>query len=500
MNRLHSALLPPTSSCPSNHSIPQLPNPVIEVIPVEVPRTRLASVKYVSDIPQKVLKGKILLNEGISPRNFYSSLLYVLFLGIITITYTTLEPQYIGKRFYIEQENMGKTTSWLYLIDYSIRLCFALLYGPMIDRYGRKPILTIGVILVSLSYFLVPVLNQSLFLGYLSAKSLFSCGIIALQMIPFAADYVDDSTKGIMASLNFSIAFVGGGIGAVILKSLAYFEVGIQETYWTFGAIVFIMGFLISTGVKKGNKYYRLRELEAANSEITDSTTKWSEVRKAFRENPWILISIIFGVLGNTDFYILTTGLVIWVKSLIPADQDPISITASLQVIFALLSVVVTGILGFKIDKVPHMRIILPILVIAIIGFIFVPFIGSVENPLLYIFFAIEGASLPGVLVYSAYLSYRYNPPGIRGTLSGISNGIGFLGAIVILCLGGYLHDNWRKDASFILYAVLMICTLFVVGTISLRMNKANRRAKENTLEEISTQVSMSGIKEELVL
>ena len=492
MNKLQNALLP-SSLTTKLSSNPQQPPPSIEIIPIDTRHNRLSSQQYFSGLNQTVLKGKIVLNEGISPTNFYSSLLFVLFLGVISITFTTLEPQYISQRFYISDENMGGTTSLLYLIDYSIRLCFALLYGPMIDRFGRKPILTIGVILVSLAYFLVPILNQSLFLGYMSAKSLFSCGIIALQMLPFSADYVDDSTKGIMAAMNFCIAFFGGGIGAAALKLLSYFQFEYKKVYWILAGIVLVMGLVIRMGVKKGNQYYRIRESEASNSEITDTVTKWNEVRKAFKETPWILIAIIFGVLGNTDFYILTTGLVIWVKSLIPSDQDPISITASFQMIFVFMSFILTSILGLKIDKVPHMRMIFPILIFAIIGFIFVPFIGSIESPLLYIFFVIEGATLPGILVYSAYLSYRYNPPAIRGTLSGIGNAIGIVGAIFILSLGGFLHDHWRKDASFLLYAMLLVFTLIVVVIFAIRMRKSNK-GDETPITLLTTRTSLADI------
>jgi len=420
----------------------------------------------------KVFLGKILLNEGILPVNFYSSWGYVLFLGIIAITYTTLEPEYIHNALGISNENMGKTTAWLYLYDYTIRLFCALMYGPMIDQYGRKAIMTFGIILVSLGYFTVPLLNQSFFPGYFIAKTLYSGGVIGLQMLPLAADYVDNSTKGIMAALNFGVAFFGGGVGAGILKTLSMLGSSYKVIYWTLGSIIFLFGFIIRVGIKGGNMYYR-KHINA-DAEITDREARWNGVKKAFREDPWVNMSIIFGVLGNTDFYILTTGLVIWIRSLVPAGVDPIGVTANYQAIFALTSLILTGYIGFKIDKFPHMKIIMPILIVATLGFILVPLVDSATSPLLYIFFLIEGASLPGILVFSSYFAIRYYPSEIRGTLSGIANAICFLGAIVILSIGGVLHDSWRKDASFLLYAMLMVISLILVLVIQKKMIKVD--------------------------
>jgi len=115
---------------------------------------------------------------------------------------------------------------------------------------------------------------------------------------------------------------------------------------------------------------------------------------------------------------------------------------------------------------------IFPTLIISFLGFMIIPFISDPKSILLYVFFVIEGLSLPGVFVFSTYLSIRYNPSEIRGTLSAISNSVSFLAAIVILSLGGLLHDHWRSDASFILYGGLLFFTLILVTVIYYRTLK----------------------------
>lgn len=432
----------------------------------------------------KVLKGFVLLNEGISRTNFYSSWVFILYLGFISITYSTLEPEFLIQQLKVSAEGMGKTTAWICLVDYSVRLVCALFYGPMIDQYGRKALLTVGIVLTSIGYFLIPVLSHSLFPGYYISKSFISGGLIALQMLPFSADYIDDSTKGLMTGLNYGLAFVGGGIGALMMKVLLSFGYQYKTIYWVISVVILLAGFLIRNGIKGGNTYYKNLKNEPEQETLTQAN-KWQEVKHALKTIPWLTYSIIFGVLGNADFYILTTGLVIWMKALMPDGGDPTPIAASYQAIFFILSFFLTAIVALKVDKMPHMRLILPTLIVATLGFGIVPFVKSATSPLLYIFFVIEGLSLPGIFVFSSYLSIRYNPPEIRGTLSGIGNGIGFLGAIIILGVGGFLHDYWRKDASFLLYGILMAVTLFAICVVHQVMSKQGKLSKDAGLKAI---------------
>jgi len=433
-------------------------------------------------VQTRVLRGWILLNNGITTTNFYSSWVFVMFLGFVLISFSTLEPQYINQQFGVPVENMGKITAFLYLIDYSVRMVCALMFGPMIDYYGRKFVMTIGILLLALGYLLIPFLSFNLFPGYIIGKSFISAGLISISMLPFSADYVDDSTKGVMTGMNYGIGFIGGAICGILIKCLLLLGFSYKFIYWIYCPIVLVVGFSIRPGIKGGNTYYKNKKIDV-DEKVKDGAIQWKAIKKAYKEIPWISISVIFGVLGNTDFYIMTTALMIWIKTLIPADEDPTVIATTYQVLFFSLSVLTTIFAALKIDKIPHMRIIFPVLIVALCGFVMVPFASDPRGFLLHLFFIIEGLSLPGVFVFSTYLAIRYNPAEIRGSLSAISNSISFLAAIIILCVGGYLHDHWRSDASFILYGGLLLFTLFLVTFIYFRTLKYS--AKPNDTEMI---------------
>jgi len=354
----------------------------------------------------------------------------------------------------------------------------------MIDHFGRKFVMTIGIILTSLGFLLIPFLSSALHLfpGYYLGKSVFSSGMIALQMLPLAADYVHNSTKGIMTGFTFGIGFFGGGLAAIFVKGLLYFNFAYHTIYWILAGTIFVLGFVLRCGLKGGNQYYRVEKTDDQNTEaVAGRDSRWQEVRRALRDIPWIPVAWMFGVLGNSDLYIMTTGLVIWIKSLVLPTEDPTMLATTYQGLFFILSFIVTAILALKVDKVSHIKIIFPILLFSTMGFTFVPFIHNPRGVVMILFFCLEGITLPGILVYSTYLSARYNPPRVRGTISGISNGISFIGAMIILSLGGILHDKWRKDASFIIYWCLLFFTLLAVSGIYLTRMRGKGGPKKNS-------------------
>lgn len=416
---------------------------------------------------QTVVFGRIKLNKGISKGNFYTTCIYVVYLGFIIISMSTLEPEYVSQ-LGVPKETLGRVTAGLYLIDYVIRLVFALAYGLMIDHFGRKLVMMIGFILTSLGYFAIPLLGNEVFPNYFIGKSIFSAGIIGISMLPLQADYVHNSTKGVMTGISFGLGFSGGAASAGVLKLLTWYNFRYQSIYWILSLGILVAGLLLSFGIKGGNKYYRVEKTKEEQEEEGNSVkiSKWREVKQAFKEIPWISMSIIFGILGNTDLYVMTTGMIIWIKSLLGVGVDPTQIVTTYQAVFFALSFLMTAVMALNVDKVSHMKLIFPILILSILGFIPIPFIHDAYSKLFYVFTAIEGIALPGIFVFSTYLSIRYNPPEIRGTLSGISNGISFIGAIIVLSLGGFLHDHWRKDASFLIYWILLGSTLILVSIL----------------------------------
>jgi len=320
-------------------------------------------------------------------------------------------------------------------------------------------------------FFLIPFQN-SLFPGYLISKLVISNGGVALQMLPLLADYVHVSTRGTAAGFNYTLAFAGGIISALVIAVCSLIDLPLDADYFILSVSICVFGLFIGRGVKPGNTYYK-KDLTNSSSTSTEESfndislkEQGRRVCKSFRDIPWLFISMICAILGNSDFYVLTTGLVFFVQAHV-ADQNEASFQVGLnQGIFCTMSVLVSVVYGKLMDKTPHLKLLMPFLFVAMIGFFIVQFITDVTGPLFYGFMALEGASLPGVFIFATFLGVKYAPSDQRGTIGGIITGVGFLAAMIVLIIGGYMYDQGIDNASFLIFFVMIIISFLLIVVV----------------------------------
>ena len=116
-------------------------------------------------------------------------------------------------------------------------------FGILSDRYGRKPLITLGLILFMIGS-LMGALSQSIF-GVILARILQGSGAIGSVLIALLADVTrpQDRTKamaviGVSIGLSFSLAFVlgpilanHGGLSAIFLATAGFAALGLVFLY-----------------------------------------------------------------------------------------------------------------------------------------------------------------------------------------------------------------------------------------------------------------------------
>ncbi|MCZ0756959.1 MFS transporter [Anoxybacillus sp. J5B_2022] len=110
--------------------------------------------------------------------------------------------------FFAEQVGATPTELGLLMAVYSLmQLLFAPVWGRMSDRYGRKPILLLGIIGLALSFFLFAIANtlSMLFLARVIG------GILSSATMPTATAYVADVTT--FAERGKGMGMIGAAIG-----------------------------------------------------------------------------------------------------------------------------------------------------------------------------------------------------------------------------------------------------------------------------------------------
>ena len=133
-----------------------------------------------------VIYGKIRLNLDITATNYYGSLLSSIVVGLIGSVISTLEPLWLLNQLNISQENIGTTEIYLYLIDYLYQIVIGLIFGGLVDYFGRRSIFGIGVVFGSLGLSLIQLSNSVI--SYAFIKAIASTGLCIMGIVPLQHD------------------------------------------------------------------------------------------------------------------------------------------------------------------------------------------------------------------------------------------------------------------------------------------------------------------------
>jgi len=421
----------------------------------------LADPSLELEIYEKVVFGKLALNSGISAANFYAWWFQLILVGMVLASMSNLEPEFLRTKFGVSETDVGSVEALLLLIDYGFKIFCAPFFGFFIDYFGRKSIFAVCGVLSIVGFMLLP-LASTVYTTYLPFKCLISAGMIGMQLLPIQADYIQNTSKGYSAGLTYAIVFIGAGIGASVINICSSWS--LEVTYLAIGGIVGVIGVIVMMLMKPGNTYYLNNKKEETVKQSLNE--KLTEIKVAIKEIPWIPIGMLCTMLGNADFYIITTGMTLWMQGLTrDGTSSSAASNASLyQMIFYGLSGVSSLLYGLIIQKSNLIKFLVVSMTVSLLGLGFVLLVDGPDSVYLYILFGIEGLSLPGIFLFATFSAARYNPAKHRGALTGIANVIGMVGAVLILVIGGELYDQGIYDAAYLLYAGLLLSCL--VGSL----------------------------------
>ncbi|SCF01532.1 MFS transporter, MHS family, alpha-ketoglutarate permease [Micromonospora viridifaciens] len=221
---------------------------------------------------------------------------------------------YLGPQFFPGQGPVHSTLNALAVfgVAFAARPLGALIFGPMADRIGRKPLMLWAVGSMSAFSFLMGLLPTAVTVGTWAAVLL-----VLLRMLQGMSIGVE---QPLLASYGLEIAPKGreawyAGLlqlatqfGILLASLTAFFctlalgDSGMEEGGWR---IPFIVGGLLGLGVL----WLRRSLPETVHAEEAEHRTS-KEVRRAVRANPLALVAIIF-VVGGTQVinYGWTSGL-----------------------------------------------------------------------------------------------------------------------------------------------------------------------------------------------
>ena len=418
----------------------------------------------------------ILLNPGITTLNFVCSQInYMIMVFAFGIT-DTLQPLILlDKTYYnIDKNEAGTTLAIILFFQLLIKMSVSIIYGFASDKFGRKPVLYFGLFSLTIGLVLAPCFNE-VFPGFLLAKLFVSNGCTAIAILPFNGDYVHDESKGRAAGVTVTLNAIGALLSNLFLKMLLIKGYTLQFCYWVSAAIIFV-AFAVNTFGLKGGKYY-MEKIGDENTKLispqeAEETTlqKIKGALRLFKENGWLTIALVLQILGNSDFYLAFTVLTLYIKSMFPdGTEDRVSNLAvnNVQTVLFIPTLVSNVFYGYYIDRTNKViHVIMVALIGGCAGFVMMALVSTPYDVLLFSAAGLSGASITGIYVSSNYLCFTYYPKDKRGLMLGMTLLVAYFGYVIIASGGGFLFDHWRKNAPFLMYAVISVIAFFWVWII----------------------------------
>ena len=314
-------------------------------------------------------------------------------------------------------------------------------FGYLSDRFGRKPILIIGLLIFLLGSIVAA--NASNIIFVVIGRALQGGGAISAVLMAFLADSISEDNR---AKAN---AFVGFQIGVAFMLSLIIgpiitSRIGLSGLFWVIG-LLSIIAMLIVMSLKhsKSVNYYRL-SLGAFKENLT---------RELF-----VLDFSVFSL-----HLILASGFI--VMPLIIMDNQIVSMIDNWQlylpaVLLSFIGMIPLIIISEKFKKTKYILLLsIFLLIVSQIIFFTANLNFSVFLITLTIFFVAFNtveAILPSLLSRTASASKR-------GLAMGIFSTSQFLGTFVGGAIGGLIYDIYDLNSVFLFTIFIAIIWWFMV-------------------------------------
>ena len=356
--------------------------------------------------------------------------------------------------FYIEKFGVGgKEFGWM-MASYSfMQLICAPLWGLLSDRFGRKPILAVGVLGYAVSFFMFGMAKSFSVLFIARALS----GVLSSATNPTAMAYVGDNAQpdersqsmgqlGAMIGLGVILGPLLGGLLSTDSLSLPFFV----------GAGLALLAFLLVLLLLPESRPQQTAA-EKARAPFAGMLPQYRAVLRGPAGALLVLILLISFGLANLQNMV---GLYAVDK----LNADTTQVSAVWMVMGVTMIAVQGGLVGWLSKRVREMRLIRVSLLVGAVGFVVMAQAENLVQLLAVLAFIMLALSLLSPSLNASISRYGGEH---QGALMGVNNAMISLGRVLGPLWGGYLYDM-NMDYAFYSGA-LMLAIGWLVSVLSVR-------------------------------
>ena len=385
--------------------------------------------------------------------------------GILLVTFIpAMQPYLLTEFLNIPESEHGVVSGDLAFWGEVAIILMVGIWGTLSDRIGRRPIMVVGFLIMSVGVLLYP--RSESYEGLLLARLVFAVGAAAfsVMLVTLIADYVADDSRGKATGMMGFFSGIGALITVmVVLRLPKIFQDAGQtplqagySTYWIIFALTLLTGVWMWFGLakRKGRLEERASLLVQARQGLLAAKDKG--------------IALAYGAafVARGNLAIVGTFFALWLANYGTAElgmnrADALAragLVIAVTQTAALLSAPLWGLLADRINRVSALNVTL---LLAFLGY------GGtwlIDNPFgggMIVCCVLIGMSEVGCIVTSSVLIAQQSPARIRGAVIGLFNLFGAIGILVATKVGGVLFDTWREAAPFITFACIALVVLF---------------------------------------
>ena len=354
----------------------------------------------------------------------------------------------------------------------------AMALGSLADRYGRKKMIAVCLVLFSLFTFLCGFAQNPTQFAIMRFIAGVGIGGAMPNLVAMMAEYSPKRMRSTMVSLMFSGYAIGGmlsaGLGIMIVPSMGWewmFYLGIIPLFllpliWKF--LPESLGFLMRQGKEAEVRKILPKVAPELNITAEDQLVREEVVVKKSVVPVGQLFVEHRGV-STLAFWVsffccllMTYALSTWLPKFM--EQAGYELKAGLSFLFAMNIGAMIGAIGggWLADKFNIKAVLVAFLLLGSAAFVCLGYKAPV--PVLYVLVTIAGATTIGTqIVLYSYVAIFY-PLKIRSTGIGWASGVGRIGAIVGPILGGWLVAmQLPHSTNFMVFAIPAIIATVAV-------------------------------------
>lgn len=419
--------------------------------------TEASSSQPMDHDPRGTKIGYVWLQPGVTRLNGWT-LLYVLFISIGLLVFLNFQQPYVLEVMLgIPAEEHGRVIAQMGLVHEIVLLSLVGPFGALADRIGRRPVLTIGYVILAAGYMAYPFATSVFMLTTFRAVFAIGAAAIISTFTTVLTDYPQDLSRGKLIALGsvlnaFGLALLAGvGGQAINMLTAAGFDpvVAGRMAITGVGSIGFLSALIVLFGL-------RGETLQLEHQKIP-LTTLMREGFAAAR-NPRIALAYASAFIARGDNVVIGAYLSLWAQQAgLALNMDAGEAQAEAGKLLAIVMVAplpvaaLFGIMNDKVDRVTGLIVASALGTIGYLGF------GALGNPLVGLAIPIGiilGCGMVTSVVASQTLIGQEADPRITGSTLGAFNFFGSVGTLVSTVLGGYLFDIWTKGGPFLMMGI----------------------------------------------